>query len=60
MRTISLEDARAALGELVDRARLAGEPTVITRYGKLAAVLVPLDMAPAGVADIQPGGGNEG
>lgn len=59
MRTITLEDARAKLGELVDRARLAGESTVITRYGKPAAMLVPISDAPgaaAGAADVQPEG----
>lgn len=40
MRTSSLEDARAGLGDLIDRARLAGEPTLITRYGRPAAVVV--------------------
>ncbi len=40
MRTASVEEARAGLGDLVDRARLAGEPTLITRYGRPAAVVV--------------------
>jgi prevent-host-death family protein len=40
MRTVSIEEARAGLGDLVDRARLAGEPTLITRYGRPAAVVV--------------------
>lgn len=43
MRTVSIETARAKLGELVALAQLAGETTVITRYGKPAAVLVPVD-----------------
>jgi prevent-host-death family protein len=43
MRTTSLEEARAGLGELVDRARLAGEPTLITRYGRPVAVVVSED-----------------
>jgi len=43
MQTVRLEEARAALGDLVDRARLAGEPTLITRYGRPAAVIVSDD-----------------
>lgn len=43
MRTASVEEARAGLGDLVDRARLAGEPTLITRYGRPAAVVVGED-----------------
>jgi len=40
MRTVSVEEARAGLGDVIDRARLAGEPTLITRYGRPAAVVV--------------------
>jgi prevent-host-death family protein len=36
----SIERARRALGEVVDRARYAGEPSMITRQGKPAAVVV--------------------
>jgi prevent-host-death family protein len=43
MRTVSIEDGRKQLGELVDLARIAGEPTMITRYNKPAAVLVSAD-----------------
>lgn len=43
MRTTSLEEARAGLGDVIDRARLAGEPTLITRYGRPAAVVVSED-----------------
>lgn len=43
MRTVSVEEARAGLGDLIDRARLAGEPTLITRYGRPAAVVVSED-----------------
>jgi prevent-host-death family protein len=35
-----VEEARIGLGDVIDRARLAGEPTLITRYGKPAAVVV--------------------
>lgn len=44
MRTIQLRDAKANLSALVDAAE-KGEPTVITRHGRAAAVLVPVDMA---------------
>lgn len=40
MRTVSIEEARRTVGELVDLARLAGEPTLITRYNKPGAVVV--------------------
>ena len=42
METVQIEEARKTLGELVDRARLAGEPTLIMRYRKPGAILVPL------------------
>jgi prevent-host-death family protein len=37
---IGIEQARHQLGEIVDRARLVGQPTRITRQGKAAAVIV--------------------
>ena len=40
MRTVAIEEARAKLGDLIDYARLAAEPTMITRYGRPAAVVV--------------------
>jgi prevent-host-death family protein len=43
MEAVSLEAARKNLGDLIDRARLAGEPTMITRYGKPGAVVVSAD-----------------
>jgi prevent-host-death family protein len=43
MRTVSIEEGRRNLGELVDLARLAGEPTMVTRYHKAAAVIVSAD-----------------
>lgn len=36
----SLSEARAHFGEVVDRARLAGKPTIITDRGKEAAVVI--------------------
>jgi prevent-host-death family protein len=43
MESLSIEDARRQLGDLVDRARIAGEPTLIMRYRKAAAVIVSAD-----------------
>ena len=43
MDEVSIEQARRALGEVVDRARLAGQFTTITRQGKPAAVIVSVD-----------------
>lgn len=43
MEEIGIEQARRNLGEIVDRARIAGEHTVITRQGKRAAVVVPAE-----------------
>ena len=40
MDEVSIEQARKKLGEIVDRARLAGTPTRITRHGTPAAVVV--------------------
>jgi hypothetical protein len=40
MQASSLEQARRTLGDLSNRARLAGEPTMITRYGEPGAVVV--------------------
>lgn len=40
MEQVSLEEARRTLGEIVDRARLADQATLITRQGKPAAVVV--------------------
>jgi prevent-host-death family protein len=43
MKSVNIEDARKILGELVDRARIADELVLITRYNKPAAVLVGVD-----------------
>ena len=37
---MGIEEARNALGDIVDRAALAGEPTTITRQGKPRAIVV--------------------
>jgi prevent-host-death family protein len=41
--TVSIEAARHTLGDLVDLARFTGEPTVIARYRRPAAVLVSVE-----------------
>lgn len=40
MEEVGIEDARRQLGEIVGRADLAGQETLITRNGKPAAVIV--------------------
>ena len=44
MRTIQVRDAKATFSALVDAAE-RGEPTTITRHGRPAAVVVPVDIA---------------
>lgn len=51
MEEIGIDSARKDLGGIVDRARLKGEHTVITRAGKPAAVVVPVEWY-----EEQPGG----
>jgi prevent-host-death family protein len=41
MQTLTIKEARACLGQLVDKAE-HGETVVITRYGKKSARLVPI------------------
>jgi PHD/YefM family antitoxin component YafN of YafNO toxin-antitoxin module len=43
MESVNIEEARRTLGDIVDRARLVGEPTLIMRYRKTAAVVVNAD-----------------
>jgi prevent-host-death family protein len=68
MRMVSVEQARVGLGDLVDRARLAGEPTLIICYGRPAAVVVSQEWykeaeqalaAPGGAANVPPGGSSD-
>lgn len=40
---IGAEDARAQLGELIDRAGFKGERIVITRHGKPLVALIGMD-----------------
>jgi prevent-host-death family protein len=58
MMTVTLEDARTRLGELVNTVRLSGEPVTITRYGKPAVVLVPARPDDGLVTDPGEGGGS--
>jgi len=44
VKTIQLRDAKATLSALVDAAE-NGETTVITRHGRPAAMIVPIDLA---------------
>jgi prevent-host-death family protein len=44
MKTINLREAKATLSAIVEAAE-QGEPVTITRYGKAAAVIVPVDVA---------------
>jgi prevent-host-death family protein len=46
MKQLSIQDARAQLGDLVIAAQSAGEVTVITRYGKPAAIIAPVPDPP--------------
>ena len=43
MNELGIEQARQQLGEVIDRARIARQPTLITRQGKPAAVVVPVE-----------------
>jgi len=43
MEEIGIERARNLLGEIVDRARFTGQPTLLTRQGRAAAVVVNAD-----------------
>jgi prevent-host-death family protein len=42
MKQVSIEKARPKLGDIVDRARLTGRATVITRHGEPAATVAPI------------------
>lgn len=44
MRSIQIRDAKAKFSALVEAAE-RGKPTTITRHGKAAAVLVPVEVA---------------
>jgi len=42
MDSYGIEEARNQLGDLVERVRVGGEHINVTRYGKPAAVIVPV------------------
>jgi antitoxin Phd len=42
VRTLRLRDAKASLSAVIEAAE-RGEPTIITKHGKPAAVVVPVD-----------------
>lgn len=44
MRTVQVREAKAGLSALIEAAE-RGEATMITRHGKAAAVLVPIEIA---------------
>jgi prevent-host-death family protein len=54
MDSYGIEEARNQLGDLVDRVRLSGEHIILTRYGKQAVVLVPVEWHPATAAIASP------
>jgi prevent-host-death family protein len=56
MDEMGIEQARNQLGEIVDRARFTGEATLLTRKGKPAAVVVPVDWYERAKATIEAGG----
>ena len=43
-KTISIEEARKRLGDVIDDVRLKGDFYIISRKGKPSAAIVPLDM----------------
>ena len=43
MDEIGIEQARNQLGEIIDRARFTGQPTLLTRKGKPGGVVVNAD-----------------
>lgn len=42
MKSVPLSEARAHLGDLVNKARHGDEPTVLTDHGTDAAVIIPM------------------
>ncbi|MBU4320505.1 MAG: type II toxin-antitoxin system Phd/YefM family antitoxin [Thermodesulfovibrionales bacterium] len=43
-KTVTIEDARKKLGDLVEGARLRGDQYIISKKGKPAAAIVPLEI----------------
>ena len=50
MKQVSIQEARALLGDLVIAAQRNKETTVITRYGKPAAIIAPVPDIPEDAA----------
>ena len=42
MKTLRLRDAKATLSAIIDAAQ-HGEPTIVTKHGRPAAMIVPFD-----------------
>jgi prevent-host-death family protein len=53
MRSVNLREAKASLSSLIDAAE-HGESTTITKHGKPAAVIIPLDLAAKILDDKKP------
>jgi len=51
MQTLNIKEARACLGQLVDKAQ-RGETVIITRYGKQSARLVPFEPRTKGLPSL--------
>ncbi|WP_238993072.1 type II toxin-antitoxin system Phd/YefM family antitoxin [Jiangella aurantiaca] len=58
LRTYGLATAREQLGDVVSRAAIGGQVTVITRNGRPAAAVVPLSLLPPEIRE-QIGGDDE-
>jgi len=43
-KTVTIEDARKKLGDLVDSARIRGDQYIISKKGKPAAAIVPIEV----------------
>ncbi|MBA3070557.1 MAG: type II toxin-antitoxin system Phd/YefM family antitoxin [Nitrospirae bacterium] len=43
-KTVTIEDARKKLGDLVDGARIRGDQYIISKKGKPAAAIVPIEV----------------
>lgn len=53
MRNVNLREAKASLSALIDAAE-HGESTMITKHGKPAAVIIPVDLASQLLDDKKP------
>ena len=53
MRSVQLREAKAQLSALVDAAE-KGEPTIVTRHGREAAMVIPMEVARRVYPDHEP------